>query len=93
MLEVVDNPEAGRFDALLDGARVGEVTYVLDDDKMVICHTGIRRQHGGKGYGTELVCKVLDAARARGLSVVPECPFVSAVVARHPGYSDIVEEL
>jgi predicted GNAT family acetyltransferase len=92
VLEVVDSPAAGRFDALLDGVRVGEATYVLEDDKMIVCHTGIRRSHGGKGYGTELVLRVLDAARTRGLTVVPECPFVGAVVARHPEYADLVEE-
>ena len=33
---------------------------------------------------------LVDSARARGLSVVPLCPFVAAFIRRHPEYADLV---
>jgi uncharacterized protein len=33
---------------------------------------------------------VLDEMRRRGLKIVPRCPFVSAYLAKHPEYRDLV---
>jgi hypothetical protein len=32
----------------------------------------------------------LDDLRARGLALVPLCPFVAGYIERHPGYADLV---
>jgi uncharacterized protein len=45
---------------------------------------------GGRGVGSALVRGVLEAARARGLKVVPKCPFVSAFMGRHPEFNDLL---
>ena len=42
-----------------------------------------------RGLGTALVTGALDDARARGLRVVPLCPFVDAFMRRHPEYADV----
>jgi predicted GNAT family acetyltransferase len=39
--------------------------------------------------GARLARGVLDAARARGLNVVPRCPFVAAYMKRHKEYDDL----
>jgi predicted GNAT family acetyltransferase len=43
-----------------------------------------------RGLGSALVAGALDDARARGLRVVPICPFVDAYIRRHPDYADLV---
>jgi predicted GNAT family acetyltransferase len=43
-----------------------------------------------KGLGNELVRGALDDLRARGLKVVPVCPFVGAYIRRHPAYADLL---
>jgi predicted GNAT family acetyltransferase len=43
-----------------------------------------------KGLGARLVAGALDDIRARGLRVVPFCPFVRAYIRRHPEYADLV---
>ena len=48
MFEVRDNPEDSRFDALLDGRRIGELTYSIDGSVITLIHTGIRRAHEGQ---------------------------------------------
>jgi predicted GNAT family acetyltransferase len=40
--------------------------------------------------GSQLVRGALDDLRARGLRVVPLCPFVAAYLRRHPEDADLV---
>ena len=43
------------------------------------------------GVASQLVRWALDDVRARGLVLVPVCPFVKAFIARHPDeYGDLV---
>ena len=60
---------------------------------IVFTHTEIGDEFEGQGLGSTLIRTALDAARERGLSVRPDCPFVRAYVARHPdAYLDLVPE-
>jgi len=56
----------------------------------VLVHTDVATSVEGSGVGSALVAGALDDIRARGLRVVPVCPFVAAYVRRHPGYADLV---
>ena len=53
-------------------------------------HTEIDPSVGGRGLGSALVRFALDDARARGLTVIPRCPFVAAFIVRHPEYEELV---
>jgi uncharacterized protein len=53
-------------------------------------HTQVDPGHEGEGLGRRLVTAALDDARARGLEVMPFCPFVNEVMKRHPEYQDLV---
>jgi GCN5-related N-acetyl-transferase len=44
----------------------------------------------GRGIASRLVRGALEAARARGLKVVPRCPFAVAYLAKHPEFQDLV---
>jgi hypothetical protein len=46
--------------------------------------------HEGQGIGSRLAAGALDDIRGRGLTIVPLCPFVSAYLARHSEYADLV---
>lgn len=45
---------------------------------------------GGRGVGSQLARHALDDARARGLAVVPDCPFLNDYLSKHPEYADLV---
>ena len=47
----------------------------------------------GRGIGSQLATFALDDARARGLAVVPRCPFFAAFIGRHPEYADLVADV
>ncbi|GIH77805.1 GNAT family N-acetyltransferase [Planobispora longispora] len=88
--KVVDNPEAGRFEILLDGRKAGFAEYRRKGAKLSLTHTEIDPAFEGRGLGSALARGALDAARAGGLSVLPFCPFIRGYIERHPGYLDLV---
>jgi uncharacterized protein len=57
---------------------------------LALVHTEVEPRHEGRGFASRLVAGALDDIRARGLGVVPTCPFVRSYLERHPEYGDLV---
>ncbi len=89
---VADAPAAERYEIRSGGELAGFVTYRLRPGLIAFVHTEIDERFEGQGLGGRLVSFALDDARARGLDVLPFCPFVDAYVKRHPEYVDLVPE-
>jgi predicted GNAT family acetyltransferase len=89
---VVHVPEAQRYELRLDGRLVGLLAYRPRDGVVVMTHTEVDPSCSGRGWGTRLVLAALEDVRAAGLAVVPLCPFVAAVIRRHPAYRDLVAD-
>jgi predicted GNAT family acetyltransferase len=81
--EVVDRPDQGRFTNEVDGHE-GELTYRLQGDRLVLDHTGVPDELGGRGLGGVLVRAAVDRAVAEGLAIVPLCPFARSWLRKHP---------
>ena len=81
---VRDNPDESRYELIVDGVVAGEIQYRLRSDAIILVHTEVAPQFEGQGLGGELVAGALADIRARGLRVVPVCPFVRAYLQRHP---------
>ncbi len=89
--EVRDNPEASRFELLVDGRLAGFAQYRLNDERITMYHTEVEPEYEGRGLGDELARAALDDVRRRGLVLVPLCPFIAAYIRRHPDdYLDLV---
>jgi len=84
-----DNTARSRFE-LDAGGVMAFMNYRLAGGVMSLDHTETPVAARGRGIASELVKGVLEIARARGLKVVPRCPFVSAYLARHPEFGDLV---
>jgi uncharacterized protein len=89
---VVDVPERGRFEIRVDDKVVGLASYHVENGTMTLPHTEVDPAMGGRGLGTTLVAAVLDAARDRGLHVLPYCSFVRRYIQQHPELVDLVAE-
>jgi predicted GNAT family acetyltransferase len=87
---VRDNAQESRYQLALDDAVVGELVYLQRPGELVLLHTEVSDELEGQGLGAKLVTEALDDIRARGLQLVPLCPFVSAYLRRHPEYADLV---
>lgn len=90
-VSVVDNSERGRFEARVGDEVAGFATYRHEPDALVVVHTEVGPAYEGQGIGNTLVRGMLDQLRERGVTVRPECPFVTSYVRKHwDDYADVV---
>jgi hypothetical protein len=91
-LTVRDNPERNRFEIDLGDGSIAIAEYTLPAGKIMFTHTEVPEAHEGKGVGTTLIRFALDAARERGLKVIPICPFFAAYMQKHEEVQDLLDE-
>ena len=90
-IEIRPNPDAHRYEAFLDGERVGFAEYQLTDKLVVFTHTEVEDRCEGMGVGSAIARFALDDVRADGTrQVLPLCPFVKEWIGRHRDYVDLV---
>jgi predicted GNAT family acetyltransferase len=90
-IDVTDLPDQHRFEARDDdGTVLGVAEYRRAPGLVVFTHTEVDPRLEGHGVGSTLVREALDAVRAAGDRIDPQCPFVKAFVADHPEYADLV---
>jgi len=90
---VADVPDRKRYEISEDGECVGFVTYRLRPGLIDFVHTKIDPDHEGRGLAGILVRTALDDARARGLQVLPHCPYIASFIREHRDeYEDLVPE-
>jgi predicted GNAT family acetyltransferase len=82
--EVRNNPAEYRYELWADGQLAGFSQYVRRPERIAFLHTEIHEPYEGLGLGGRLARAALDDARARGLLVMPFCPFIAAFIERHP---------
>lgn len=78
------------YEVTVDGAHAGLAAFRERPGVVVFTHTEIDDAYEGQGVGSELARAALDDVRARGLKVVPLCPFIKAWIDRHPDYEELV---
>lgn len=82
-MQVVDRPEHSRFELEAEGS-LAELTYEVQGSKLVLVHTGVPDELGGRGIGALLVQAAIDRAARDGLDIVALCPFAQGWIDRHP---------
>jgi predicted GNAT family acetyltransferase/glutaredoxin len=88
--EVVDVPEASRYELRLGGRLVGLAAYRRRNGRIAFTHTEVEDACEGQGFGSRLAEVALQDARRQGLEVVPLCPFIAHYIERHPEYRPLV---
>jgi hypothetical protein len=86
---VRNNTALNRFELDLDG-KMAVAYYKLSPGVITFLHTEVPQEMSGHGIGSQLVAGALESARSQGLKVVPRCPFVSAYMAKHPEFNDLL---
>jgi uncharacterized protein len=87
--EVRDNPALSRFELDVNGV-TAVANYQLQGGVMTLTHTEVPPQARHGGIASQLIAGALQAARARGLKIVPRCSFVKAYVDQHPEVRDLL---
>jgi len=88
-MPVRDNPALHRYELDADG-HTAVSYYQREPGVITFTHTEVPQELSGRGIGSALVRGALEAARAEGLKVVAKCPFVSAYIASHPEFADLL---
>ena len=91
--EVTHNAEAERYEITVDGELAGFTeAHPLDATTVLFPHTIIEPAFEGQGLASKLVTGAFDDIRARGLKIVPTCPYILGWLPKHPEYNDLLAE-
>ena len=91
-IELADARERDRYEVSVDGEVVGFSAYRARPGLIAFVHTDVDKRFRGRGIGDQLIRFALEDARARGLSVLPFCPFVKAFIEGHREFEELVPE-
>ena len=90
-LRIENEPSAHRYRAWLGDEFAAYSEYEDEPGRMVFTHTVVRPKFEGRGIGSRLAKFAVDDARARGLRIIPVCPFIRSWLERHHDYDSIVD--
>ena len=89
-MDIIDNKPRHRYEAEVPGG-TAFAAYRMEDGAIVYTHTEVPEEAEGHGVGDALARFALEDAKARGLRVVPLCPFIASWIERHPAYKDLLK--
>lgn len=75
-----------------DSQKIASLFYTLfGSGRLVIQHTEVSQELSGTGIAVRLINKVADHARAKGLKIIPVCPFAKSYMIKRRGrYEDVL---
>lgn len=87
----VESGAKGAFEAFEGDAKAGEMTYTwAGDDKIIIDHTDVDPDFGGKGVGKIMVLAAVEFAREKEIRIMPLCPFAKSVFDKNEDLKDVL---
>ncbi len=86
---IVDNTSKSRFEQAI-GEHLAVAEYVRKGDTIVFTHTKVPEHLEDQGIASGLARFALDKARAEGLKVDPQCPFIAGFIRKNPEYADLL---
>jgi predicted GNAT family acetyltransferase len=88
-----DNGSKGAFYIEQDNTEVATMTYVwAGKDKFIIDETLVSDVLKGKGAGKLMVTKAVEFARAKGIKIIPLCPFAKSVFEKVKEFNDVLSQ-
>lgn len=66
------------------------VTYNLNPPNLMITETLAPERLEGQGLASRLARHVIAGAQARGLRILPACPYFLAYLQKHPEHAEAV---
>jgi len=86
---ITRNEARQRYELHAEGG-IAVAHYEMRDQAIALVHTVVPERLQGQGLASMLIKGALDDIRARGLKVLPECPFVARYIERHPEERDLL---
>jgi uncharacterized protein len=90
-LDLARDDAGTRYTGSVEGRVAAYSEFIPAGQLMIFTHTETDPSFEAQGVASQLVRWALDDVRARGLRVVPVCPFVKGYIAKHDDeYGDLV---
>ena len=91
-VKIEEGASKGRYVYRADNGDEAEITFSrVNPTKIIVDHTGVPDSMRGQGIGQALAQFVVEDSRAKGISIIPLCPFFKALAQRHEEWRDVVE--
>jgi len=83
------NPVTRGYDCIVNGQKLGEITWEQVDGVMHMNHTYVSDQLRGQGVAKQLLDAAAEYARENSLKMNPICSYVVSVFEKSDEYDDI----
>jgi len=85
-----DGERHGRYVGSVSGIdAMGEITFTHRGPSLISAdHTSVPAALSGTGLAAAMVDHLVSDARARGIKIIPICPYVRARYEKHPEWRD-----
>lgn len=91
-LIIKENETKGYALAKENGKTAGKMTFSIPSaDFIIIDHTEVESGFEGRGVGKQLLYKVVEMARDKGLKILPLCPFANAMFKKLTDIQDVLK--
>lgn len=87
--DIRDNADAHRYELHIEG-QTAVVVYNLSGKNLMITETLVPEALEGRGIASRLAKHVIADAQARGLVILPVCPFFAGYFQKHAEHADVV---
>ena len=87
--DVRDEVDHRRYALDVEGA-TAVVTYNLVQGGLMVTETLVPIALEGRGIASRLARHVLADVKARGLVILPVCPFIAGYLKKHPEWAEVV---
>ena len=89
MSEPHNAPERHRYELETDG-ETAFAEYKDHGQIRTFTHTLVPKPLEGRGIASRLIGFALADVRAKGMKLIPQCPFVRAYIEKHPEWRDLL---
>lgn len=88
--DIRNNEQESQFETTVDGHKAIAAYDLEEPNRIVFTHTEVPESLSGRGIAAAIVKHGLEHARAKGLTVVPQCAYVAAYIKRNPEHQDLL---
>lgn len=89
-IEVTDETTHGAYRVDVEGSeQPAELTWTARGKARIADHTFTPPAARGKGIAFDLVEFMVQDAREKGFTIVPQCPYVAVQFRKHPEWADV----
>jgi len=91
-MEIVkeEDTSKGRMVAKDGDKEIGEMTFSVANDFIIVDHTEVSEEYKGQRIGTKLFWALVEMLRKEDRKVMPLCHFTRSMFEKNPDTSDVL---